>query len=75
MYAFLRNTNTITYLLRYCLIQNKKFGFGVYYFDSGDVYEGSWLNDTQSGHGKYSYQNGDFFEGKFSTFIQNDNNN
>jgi len=52
-------------LMVYFLIQkNKKHGYGIYYFESGDVYEGSWLHDAQSGFGKYMYKNGDFYEGK-----------
>ena len=46
------------------LFKEKKHGIGIYYFDSGDVYDGCWLNDAQSGHGKYIYKNGDSYEGK-----------
>lgn len=32
-----------------------KYGFGVYYYVNGDVYEGSWKKNCRHGMGSYLY--------------------
>lgn len=40
-------------------------GKQVYGGDSGDVYEGDWVNDKRHGHGTLSRGNGDVYEGSW----------
>lgn len=35
--------------------RDTKYGFGVYYYVNGDVYEGSWKKDLRHGMGSYLY--------------------
>jgi len=41
----------------------KKEGYGVWYYENGDLYEGNWANDVKEGYGKYVYCDGDVYEG------------
>lgn len=55
-------------------------GYGVYRFQQGDRYEGSFQNGKPHGHGLVQYQNGDRYEGEmqggafagYGTFYKND---
>ncbi len=40
-----------------------KEGHGTYYWNSGDKYEGNWVNDKQEGFGTYYYKSGDKYVG------------
>ena len=44
---------------------DKKEGFGIYYFLNGDRYEGEWKNNLREGIGIYYYSNGDIYEGEY----------
>ena len=38
---------------------------GVFYFQNGSVYEGSFENNLKSGHGVFTFQDGGVYEGEF----------
>ena len=38
-------------------------GKGIFYYNSGDRYEGDWKNDKIEGKGIYYFNNGDRYEG------------
>jgi hypothetical protein len=40
-------------------------GFGTWIYDTGDKYEGSWVNKKMHGAGTYYYKNGDIYKGDF----------
>lgn len=33
-------------------------GFGIFFHNDGDYYEGEWMNGMANGHGKYVHTNG-----------------
>ena len=35
--------------------QDKRVGYGRYYYYNGDVYDGTWQNHVRHGHGTYTY--------------------
>ena len=45
-------------------LNNKKEGFGIIKFHSGDHHEGKWKNDLKSGRGE-SNENGVYFHGQW----------
>ena len=36
--------------------RRERDGHGVYYYNNGDCYEGTWANDKKVGHGTYFWQ-------------------
>ena len=42
-----------------------KYGYGIFTFDSGDVYKGNWKDDAFNGFGRMTYSDGSFFEGEW----------
>jgi hypothetical protein len=43
-----------------------KKGFGKYYYKSGNIYEGTWLNDLKHGDGRYfDFATKEIYEGQF----------
>jgi len=46
-------------------ILNTLSGQGSFYFDTGEIYEGSWDNNNMSGKGKFTYSSGKY-DGDFS---------
>jgi len=36
-------------------VDDKKSGPGIYYYLSGDIYDGEWANDLRDGFGTYKY--------------------
>lgn len=48
------------------LINGKKDGKGIYYFDTGQVYIGNWKQDFMEGQGVFYFSDGGFFSGNFS---------
>ncbi|WP_061209042.1 hypothetical protein [Leptospira borgpetersenii] len=51
-----------------CKNGNCKNGSGVYVYDTGEVYSGSFKNDKRHGYGDIQYQDGD----RYSGYFQND---
>jgi hypothetical protein len=49
----------------FVILNNKKHGFGVYYYFDGDKYEGNFLDDKMHGKGIFYYYNSDKFEGNW----------
>ncbi|MEO0723679.1 MAG: caspase family protein [Bacteroidota bacterium] len=47
-----------------CLQGDCNNGFGIYRFQQGDRYEGTFVNGKPEGHGIVLYQNGDRYEGE-----------
>lgn len=45
--------------------ENKKSGYGVYHYGSGDVYAGNFDSDLKSGEGKFFFASGESYEGSF----------
>ena len=43
----------------------QRTGRGLFIFDNGSEYIGTWLEDEQSGHGRKIEMNGDYYEGEF----------
>lgn len=43
----------------------KPFGFGVYFYLNGDIYEGEWYDGKMNGFGYFYFKNGSWFEGDF----------
>lgn len=52
-------TLSVCRLTAVCLAQ----GTGVYYYDSGDKYEGEWMRNKKHGRGTMEYANGNIYEG------------
>ena len=48
------------------VVNSRRHGHGVYYYDSGDKYTGGWEAGKQCGHGVYVYTNGDRYVGEWS---------
>lgn len=44
-------------------------GKGVYRYQHGDSYEGSFLQSAPYGEGKYQYADGGFYQGEFKNLI------
>ena len=44
---------------------NQRHGYGIYYFDSGQRYEGSWRNNDYNGYGVLKLNYGDIKKGYF----------
>ncbi len=40
-------------------------GIGVYFFKSGDKYQGSWTDGRRHGRGRMEYSNGDVYDGEW----------
>ncbi|AXR62147.1 MORN repeat protein [Leptospira mayottensis] len=51
-----------------CKNGNCKNGLGIYVYDTGEVYSGSFKNDKRHGYGDILYQDGD----RYSGYFQND---
>jgi hypothetical protein len=49
----------------------QRHGHGTHYFDNGDVYDGSWVEDKIEGQGIYKWPNGTKYEGYFSAGLMN----
>ena len=47
------------------ILNNKREGRGIFYFNDGDKYEGEWKNDFRHGKGIFYYNEGDRYEGDF----------
>ena len=47
------------------VVNDKREGKGIYYFNDGDRYEGDWKNNKQEGKGIFYYANGDREIGDF----------
>lgn len=47
-------------------MDNKKHGYGVFTFTTGEKYEGMWRDDKQHGKGKYTYASGNVYDGTIS---------
>lgn len=47
-----------------CLQGDCQNGFGIYRFEEGDRYEGTFVQGQPEGHGIVTYQNGDRYEGE-----------
>ena len=47
-----------------------KSGKGKYFFDTGEIYEGEFANDSFEGIGKYTYNNGNYYVGTFSKSLK-----
>ena len=41
----------------------KKNGYGIFYFQNGNVYKGEWVNDQKHGKGVYIKNDGNIFKG------------
>ena len=41
-------------------------GFGTYYFQTGDKYQGEWFNNQMNGKGLFTYKDGTVKQGKWS---------
>lgn len=44
-------------------------GFGIYYFDNGHCYEGSWHEGRRQGLGVYTFRNGDTMSGDWNSGV------
>ena len=44
---------------------NKREGYGTFYNNEGEVFEGNWKDDKAEGFGIYYYSNGEIYEGNF----------
>ncbi len=49
----------------------QRHGHGTFYFNSGDVYDGNWVEDKIEGQGIYKWPNGSKYEGNFSAGVMN----
>lgn len=48
-----------------CKNGNCKNGQGIYVYDTGEVYSGTFKNDKRHGYGKIQYKDGDLYSGYF----------
>ena len=46
-------------------------GFGIYYFNNGDIYFGAWKNGIKNGYGEIYLKNNMFYLGFYQNNIQN----
>jgi len=63
--------NSATYGQNGCRKGDCINGFGVYYFSTGDRYEGTWENGIMQGYGKWTSGNGDSYEGEYEDDVEN----
>ena len=47
------------------VVNGKKDGKGIYYYNEGDIYEGEWRNGKKEGKGIYYLKDGERYEGDF----------
>ncbi len=47
----------------------QRHGHGIFYFNTGDVYDGGWVEDKMQGQGIYKWPNGTKYEGNFSAGV------
>lgn len=52
-------------------LNNKKEGYGDFFFNNGESYQGSWKNDMFDGLGLYIFNNGDSYIGEWKNGVQN----
>lgn len=57
-FIFICNTLLLAQQKQGCIYGNCKNGEGIYRFESGNIYEGPFVNGKQHGYGKHSDQNG-----------------
>ena len=50
--------------------KEERHGTGTYYWNSGNVYEGQWENNSRSGQGKLTYSNGNIYEGNWKESVR-----
>jgi len=50
-----------------------KHGFGTYYYNNGNIFEGNWRDDKRDGFGKLYFNNGTIFEGNWYMDHRNGN--
>lgn len=46
-------------------LNDKRHGFGTYFYPDNSVYQGNWANDMKEGWGKMTYADGSTYEGEF----------
>lgn len=62
------NTSSPTQKKQISIIDNNSFllhGFGKINYESGDLYEGDWINNMKSGFGRYQNKDGDIYNGQW----------
>lgn len=42
--------------------KNQRHGYGTYFYDNGDVYEGDWAEDEKHGLGTYNFASGKVYD-------------
>jgi len=52
-------------------VEGKALGWGVMTFDSGDIYEGNWVNNNMDGFGKLTSADGGTYEGNWVNDMRN----
>jgi len=50
-------------------VNDKRHGYGEYYWNTGDVYKGNWANDQKSGSGKMTWANGTYYDGQYQNDV------
>lgn len=48
----------------YITLDNKKNGYGVEWLNTGEIYDGNWIDDKFSGYGRFTNKDGIVLEGK-----------
>jgi hypothetical protein len=56
-----------------CELVNGEYGYEIYIYTNGDVYDGNWKNYQRNGYGIYIYKNGDKYEGGWKDDKKNGN--
>lgn len=69
-YFLIFNTLLLAQQKQGCISGNCKNGEGIYRFESGNIYEGPFVNGKQHGYGKISYQNGTVTAGFWANGIK-----
>lgn len=49
--------------------KKERHGYGTYYYDNGDVYEGNWENDEKHGLGTYHFSTGKMYRSFFRFYF------
>jgi hypothetical protein len=48
-------------------------GFGIFKFNTGEIYEGEYKNGIRNGKGKYTFLNGDIYDGDYKDGLRDGN--
>ena len=56
------------------IVDDKREGYGEFYYKNGDIYKGQWKNDHRNGNGTFIYKCGHKYEGEWKNDVKEGKN-